>query len=74
MAYAALGGEVWDDIPIISVHLKAAYMSQKLSDQNYAEELKKASRIDYLKAKIIEEVETHGKYYREKNFVDIVSV
>lgn len=74
MAFASLDGEVWDDIPVISVHLKSAYMSQKTNDSEYAKELSKASRIDTLKAKIIEEVETHGKYYREKNFVDIVSI
>lgn len=74
MAFATLDGEIWNDIPVVNVHLKAAYMAQNANDAEYSKELLQLSRIGNLKAKIIEEVETHGKYYREKNYVDIVSV
>ncbi|MBQ7077958.1 MAG: 50S ribosome-binding GTPase [Lachnospiraceae bacterium] len=74
MAFASLGGEIWDDIPVISVHLKSAFLSLKTENKELSKILAEASRINQLKARIIEEVETHGKYYREKNFLDIVSI
>ena len=71
--FAYIEGEDWEDIPIISVHLKAAFMAQKTEDLEWKKELSEVSHINDLKARIIEEVLTHGKYYREKNFFDMVA-
>ncbi len=67
-------GKNWDDIQFIYVHLLSAFMSQNEADTEIADKLHEISHIDDLTAQIIEQVETRGKYYRVKNFNDIVSV
>ena len=74
LKYANEYGQDWSDIPFVFAHLKAAYMGLKSADAKIGLSLTEASRINDLKQAIITDVETHGKYYREKNFVDIVSV
>lgn len=67
-------GQNWDDIQFIYVHLLSAFMSQNEADPEIAEKLHKISHIDDLTDQIIEQVKSRGKYYRMKNFNDIVSV
>ncbi len=67
-------GQNWDDIQFIYVHLLSAFMSQNEADTEIADKLHEISHIDDLTSQIIEQVETRGKYYRVKNFNDIVSV
>lgn len=74
LSYGTSYGQDWSEIPFIYVHLKAAYVSQNYGNNVDASLLEEASRIGSFKDLIIKEVETHGKYYREKTFVDIVSI
>ena len=73
LRYASQYGQNWESIPFVYVHLHSAFLSQIINDRKTAALLYKASKIDELKQLIITEVETHGTYYREKNFIDIVS-
>ncbi len=72
--YGKAVGQNWDDIQFIYVHLLSAFMSQHETDLDISKKLHEISHIDDLTSQIIEQVETRGKYYRVKNFNDIVSV
>ena len=74
LKFASEYGQDWNDIPFVFAHLKAAFMGIRSTDTQKGLSLITASRINDLKQAIISDVETHGKYYREKNFVDIVSI
>ncbi len=73
LAFSSLLGQEWGYIPFVYVHLNSAFQAQKIQDAVLSEELYSASRIEYLKNKIAEQVKTHGEFYRVKTFVDLVS-
>lgn len=73
LEFSKLFGQEWVDIPFVFVHLNAEFLSQHTSDKRISKELHKASRIDYLKNKIVHQVETHGKFYRIRTLVDLIS-
>ena len=66
-------GQTWSHIPFVYVHLQSAFMSQKASDDEKRKRYYEISRIDYLKARIIEQVLEKGEFYRIKTFIDIIS-
>ena len=66
-------GQTWSHIPFVYVHLKSAYAALNIDDPEKSESLRKVSRIDYLKRRIIEQVQTKGEFYRIKTFIDIIS-
>lgn len=72
-AFAAKFGQDWNHIPIVSVHLKSAYMSQNVQDKETQEQLYKISRIDFLQKVIVNSVKENGNFYRIKNFIDIIN-
>lgn len=73
LAYSAKTGQQWGYIPFVYVHLNAAFQAQRIDDKAQSEELYYASRIDYLKKRISQQIRTHGKFYRVKTFVDLIS-
>lgn len=72
-SYAEKRGQNWRKIPFVYVHLQSAFAAQNTSDPALSEAYQKASRIDYLKEVIIQQVKTKGQFYRVKNFIDIIS-
>lgn len=70
--FAGQFGQQWDHIPIVPVHLQAAYLSQTVQDEEKQHELYRMSRIDFLQKVIMETVSEKGKFYRIKNFIDII--
>lgn len=72
-AYAEKRGQNWRNIPFVYVHLQSAFAAQNTPDEALSEAYRKASRIDYLKEAIIQQVTTKGQFYRIKNFIDIIS-
>ena len=70
--FASKFGQQWNHIPIIPVHLQSAYLSQNVSDRDKIEQLYSISRIDFLQKVIIDSVKENGKFYRIKNFIDII--
>lgn len=73
LKYAEQYGQSWSHIPFVYVHLKAAFLSCTSADRDLSDFYYKLSKIDYLKEKIIEQVETKGKFFRVKTFIDIIS-
>lgn len=73
LKYADQYGQSWRHIPFVYVHLKSAFLSHQNTDTELSALYYQLSRIDYLKNKIIEQVETRGKFYRIKNFIDIIA-
>jgi len=73
LSYSKQLGQDWGYVPFVYVHLKSAFMAQNTEDSQLAETLYRASRIDYLKAKIVEQVRDKGNFYRIKTFIDIIS-
>lgn len=73
LKYAEQYGQSWDHIPFTFVHLKSAFLAQQMNDDELSAIYYKLSKIDYLKEKIIEEVENKGKFLRIKTFIDIIS-
>jgi len=65
-------GQDWNHIPIIPVHLKAAFDSIKIEDKELRNQFYKISRVDFLQKVIVETVKNNGKFYRIKTFVDTV--
>ena len=72
-AYAPKAGQNWRNLSFAYVHLLSAFQAQQTSDQTISECLHKASRIDALIDLIIQHVKTRGKFYRVKNFIDIIA-
>ena len=70
--FAAQFGQQWEHIPIVPVHLQAAYLSQSVQDEEKRQELYKISRIEALQNIIIDSVKEKGNFYRIKNFIDII--
>lgn len=70
--FAVQFGQRWDHIPIVPVHLQAAYLSQIVQDQEKQQAFYKISRIDFLQNIIINSVKEKGKFFRIKNFIDII--
>ena len=66
-------GQTWTNIPFVYVHLQSAFLSQHALDEITRNSFYEISRIDSLKAKIIESVEGKGEFYRIKTFIDIIS-
>jgi len=66
-------GQTWTHIPFMYVHLQSAFMSQKAIDEETRKSYHEISRIDYLKARIVEQVRGKGEFYRIKTFIDIIS-
>ena len=66
-------GQTWRHIPFVYVHLKSAYVSLITDDSERKIEFHEISRIDNLKRMIAEQVQTNGKFYRIKTFIDIIS-
>ena len=75
LSYSLKLEEDWSNIPFIYVHLKSAFLSQKLKKQSKENSkiLYEMSKINFLKKKIIKVVKTNGEFYRLKTFVDLVS-
>ena len=67
-------GQTWTKIPFVYVHLQAAYLSQKVEDEETRRVYHEISRIDFLKSRVAEQVLRKGKFYRIKTFIDIISV
>ena len=72
-SYAEKVGQNWRNIPFVYVHLKSAFLAQHTHDETTSESYHKASKIDYLKETIIRQVRNKGRFYRVKNFIDIIS-
>lgn len=66
-------GQTWTHIPFVYVHLQSAFMSQKANDEETRKTYHDISRIDFLKARIVEQVMGKGEFYRIKTFIDIIS-
>ena len=75
LSYSIKFKEDWSNIPFIYVHLKSAFLSQKLEkeDDETSKILYEMSKINILKEKIIEIVKNNGEFYRLKTFIDLVS-
>lgn len=75
LSYSLKLEEDWSNIPFIYVHLKSAFLSQKLKKQSKENSkiLYEMSKINFLKKKIIKVVKNNGEFYRLKTFVDLVS-
>lgn len=73
LSYSKQLGQEWGEIPFVYVHLKAAFLSQKIENQEKAQLLYSISCIEYLKNTIIKQVKNRGKFYRIKAFVDLLS-
>lgn len=70
--FAPKFGQQWNYIPIVPVHLQSAYLSQTTENKDVQKQLYKISRIDFLQDVIINSVKDNGKFYRIKNFIDII--
>ena len=66
-------GQTWTHIPFVYVHLQSAFMSQKANDEERRKIYHAISRIDFLKARIVEQIMGKGEFYRIKTFIDIIS-
>lgn len=73
LAFSEQFGQTWSHIPFVYVHLKAAYAAITTDDSERSNSFREASRIDFLKRMIIEQVRTKGEFYRIKTFIDIIS-
>lgn len=75
LSYSLKIEEDWSNIPFIYVHLKSAFLSQKLKKQSKENSkiLYEMSKINFLKKKIIKVVKNNGEFYRLKTFIDLVS-
>ena len=71
--YAEQFGQNWNGIPMVYVHLKAAFFAQKTSDKEFAIKLYKASKIGHLKERILQTVRIRGEFFRVKTFIDTIS-
>lgn len=72
--FAEQFGQQWEHIPIVPVHLQAAYLSQSVQDEEKRRELYRISCIEDLQNSIINSVKEKGNFYRIKNFIDIIDV
>ena len=72
--YSKILGQKWGYVPFVYTHLNAAYESQHIEDEVMSKELYRISQMDYLKKKIVDQICMHGKLYRIKSFVDLISV
>lgn len=74
LQYAKKAGQEWSNIPFVYVHLKAAFMSQSVSESNpeFSERLYELSYIDSLKQLLVDCVRENGVFYRTKTFIDII--
>ena len=66
-------GQTWTHIPFVYAHLQSAFMSQNATDEETRRIYHNISRIDFLKARIVEQVKGKGEFYRIKTFIDIIS-
>lgn len=73
LSYGEKQGQEWRYIPFIYVHLKSAFIAQHQTEQEAADAYYEASRVEFLKKTIIEQVERKGQFYRIKTFIDAVS-
>lgn len=73
LKYSEQYGQSWEHIPFVYVHLKSAFIALQSTDTELSSFYYQLSRIDHLKNKIIEQVETKGKFFRIKTFIDIIS-
>lgn len=64
----------WNNIKFVSVHLKCAYISQKIADEKLSKELYQVSNIQRLKNDLVKVIKENGRFYRIKTFVDAVSI
>ncbi|MFH5874619.1 GTPase [Clostridium perfringens] len=73
LSYSKQMGQEWGYIPFVYVHLKAAFLSQRIDDKEKSHGLYEISQISYLKKKIVEQVINKGQFYRIKTFIDLIS-
>lgn len=66
-------GQTWTHIPFVYAHLQSAFMSLNATDEETRRIYHNISRIDFLKARIVEQVKGKGEFYRIKTFIDIIS-
>ena len=74
LSYGNNFGQNWRSTKFVYVHLKSAYLAQNTSTTAYSDMLYNISRIGDLKECITEVVLTKGEYYRERTFIDRISV
>ena len=73
LKYADQFGQNWKSVPFVYVHLKAAFLSQQLTNSELSKTYYQISKLNDLKERIIYQVKTRGKYIRVKTFVDMIS-
>ena len=73
LEFASRYEQSWENIPFVYVHLRSAFVAQHTDDPNIASNYQQLSRINDLTDHIIEIVQTKGRFYRMKNFADIIS-
>lgn len=73
LSYSTQLGQEWGYIPFVYVHLKSAFLSQHINDDERANKLYEVSRVALLKKKIVDQVINKGQFYRIKTFIDLVS-
>lgn len=73
ISYAEKYKQSWKHILFVDVHLQSAYLSKRINDTEKAKTFYQLSQISFLENKILEIVTTKGKFYRIKNFVDIIT-
>ncbi len=73
LLFAEQFGQTWSHIPFVYVHLKSAYAAIKTDHLEQSRSFHEVSRIDFLKKRIVEQVQTKGEFYRIKTFIDIIS-
>ena len=74
LEHALPNGQDWSHIPVVYVHLLAAFTARKTANPELAKKYEEVSRIQSFYSKLIDEVRTKGEYYKIKNFIDTVSV
>ncbi len=74
LKYAKEYGQSWENAPFFYVHLQLAFESQKQSDSTLTKHYYEKSRFDDLVQAIISQIETNGKFYRTKNYVDTMAI
>ncbi len=71
--FAEQYGQTWTHIPFVYVHLQSAFAAQQANDAETHKALHEISRIDYLKTRIMQQIQSKGQFYRIKTFIDIIS-
>lgn len=75
LKYAPIYGQDWSNIPVLYVHLMAAFIAtNKRLEPSLAEAYEKASRINWFYSRLINEVRTKGEYLKTRTYIDAITV